>query len=120
MVRNFRELKVWERAHQLTLSVYEATRGFPKEELVGLTSVMRRIAASIPAQIVEGCQGATDVELGRHVKSALGSISELEYQLILAHDLNYIPREGLERLTAEAGDLRKALLQFGTGIRAFR
>jgi hypothetical protein len=78
-VKGFRDLKVWEKAHQLTLQVYKATASFPKEEMFGLTSQIRRAAASIPANIAEGCGRSGDAELGRFLQIAMGSASELEY-----------------------------------------
>jgi len=80
-VKAFRDLKVWEKAHQLTLQVYKATAPFPKEEMYGLTSQIRRAAASIPANIAEGCGRSSDAELGRFLQIAMGSASELEYHL---------------------------------------
>jgi four helix bundle protein len=90
-LRDFRELKVWGKANQLTLSVYKATQIFPKEELYGLTSQMRRSCASIPANIAEGCGRTGEAELARFLQIAMGSASELEYYLLLAYDLIAIP-----------------------------
>jgi len=77
-MKDFRELKVWEKAHQLTLSVYQVTRNYPKEETYGLTSQIRRASASIPANIAEGCGKAGDADLARYMQIAMGSSSELE------------------------------------------
>ena len=85
-MRDFRELKVWEKSHQLALEVYSATTKFPKEELYGLTSQVRRSAVSIPANISEGCGRDSPAELLRFCRIAMGSASELEYELLLAHD----------------------------------
>ncbi len=89
-MRDFRSLKVWEKAHHLTLAVYKATGAFPKEEVYGLTSQMRRACASIPANIAEGCGRSGIAELTRFLHIALGSASELEYHVILAHDLAFL------------------------------
>jgi four helix bundle protein len=89
-VRDFKTLKVWEKAHQLTLEIYKITASFPKDEMFGLTSQMRRSSASIPANIAEGCGRATDNELAHFLQIAMGSASELEYHLLLAHDLHFI------------------------------
>jgi four helix bundle protein len=78
-MKDFQELNVWRKAHTLTLDVYRATRGFPKKELYGLTSQMRRCCASIPANIAEGCGRPGDAELARFCQIALGSASELQY-----------------------------------------
>jgi four helix bundle protein len=78
-MKDFRQLKVWERSHHLTLKVYVHTRNFPKDELYGLTAQMRRAAASIGANIAEGCGRRGDAELGRFLQIAMGSACELEY-----------------------------------------
>jgi len=86
VVRDFRELKVWGKGHRLTLGVYEATRRFAGREAYGLTSQLRRCATSIPANIAEGCGKSGDAYLGRFLLISMGSASELEYHLLLAHD----------------------------------
>jgi four helix bundle protein len=88
-LQDFRRLLVWNKSHQLTLNIYTATRTFPKEELYGLTSQMRRAAASIPANIAEGCGRGGGTDMARFLQIALGSASELEYHCLLAHDLGY-------------------------------
>ncbi len=86
-MEDFKNLKVWSKAHTLTLRVYQQTRAFPKDELYGLTSQIRRSAASIGANIAEGCGRRSDPEMRRFVQIARGSASELEYHLLLARDL---------------------------------
>ena len=86
-MRGFRELKVWEKAHRLSLAIYKASSGFPKDELYGLTSQIRRSSVSIPTNIVEGCGRNGNAELARFLHIASGSASELEYHLLLARDL---------------------------------
>jgi four helix bundle protein len=85
-MRDFRELKVWHKAHQLTLAVYSATKTFPRDELYGLTSQIRRAAVSIGANIAEGAGKNSPAEFGRFLQIALGSASELEYHLLLSGD----------------------------------
>src|SRR5689334_22654421 len=92
-MQDFRKLKVWEKSHQLTLDVYGATDRFPREELFGLTQQMRRSASSIPTNIAEGCGRGSSADLARFLQIAMGSACELEYQLILARDRNYVPPE---------------------------
>ena len=111
-MRDFRELKVWQKAHQLTLAVYKATRNFPKEELYGLTSQIRRSCASIPANIAEGCGRTGAAELARFLKIALGSASELEYHLLLSHDLGLIETRANEELAASVVELKRMLTGF--------
>jgi len=86
-IQNFRNIQVWQKAHELTLQVYKATKTFPKEEIYGLTSQMRRAALSIPCNIAEGCARSTDADFARFLDIAIGSASEVECQLLLARDL---------------------------------
>ena len=88
-MKDFRKLNVWDKAHKLTLEVYKQTTFFPKEELFGLISQIRRASISIPSNIAEGCGRGSNMELARFCQIAMGSASELEYQLLLAKDLNY-------------------------------
>ena len=89
-MKDFRELKVWEKTHQLTLRSYRITETFPRQELFGLASQIRRCAASIPANIAEGCGRLGNSELHRFLQISCGSASELEYHILLARDLGYI------------------------------
>jgi four helix bundle protein len=89
-MKDFRELRVWQKAHQLTFAVYNITNRSPREELYGLTSQMRRSRASVPANLAEGCGRNRDAEFARFCSIAFGSASGLEYQLLLAKDLNLI------------------------------
>ncbi len=111
-MRDFRSLKVWENSHQLALKIYRATLAFPKHEEYGLRSQIRRAAISIPANIAEGCGRRTDAELAHFLQIAMGSSSELEYLLILAHDLTYITQEDYEGLQSELTEIRKMLNSF--------
>ena len=92
-MQSFRDLKVWEKAHKLTLDVYRVTKAFPADERFGLTSQLRRACASIPANIAEGCGRSGGKELRRFLDIAMGSASEVEYHLLLARDLNYLSDE---------------------------
>jgi four helix bundle protein len=89
-MQDFRKLKVWQKAHRLTLAVYAATATFPIEEIYGLRSQIRRAACSIGLNIAEGCGRTGRPELSRFLRIAMGSASELEYQLLLARDLRMI------------------------------
>ena len=91
-MKDFRQLKVWEKAHQLALAVYKATKDFPKEELYGSTSQIRRASMSIPTNIAEGCGRNTDAEFARFLQISMGSASETEYQLMLAMIWNFFRR----------------------------
>ncbi|MBG8553582.1 four helix bundle protein [Hymenobacter guriensis] len=116
---DFRKLIVWQEGHQLTLAVYQATRPFPKEELFGLTSQMRRSAASIPHNIAEGCGRNSYAELARFVTISMGSASELETQLLLAKDLLYLSAPEAEVLTQHCSRLRRMLQAFQTKIKQY-
>jgi four helix bundle protein len=100
-MRDFRKLKVWDKAHALALTIYQATATFPKEETYGLTSQLRRAAGSISANIAEGCGRTGEVELARFCCIAMGSASELEAHLLLAHDLGFLDGKDYERLEGE-------------------
>jgi four helix bundle protein len=117
-MQSFRNLKVWEKAHLLTLNVYKASRVFPREELYGLTSQMRRSSASIGANIAEGCCRKGDTELGRFLQIAMGSASELEYQLLLARDLEMIKSLDFQRLSGEVIEIKKMLAALIHKLRA--
>lgn len=111
-MRDFRDLKVWHKAHQLTLAVYKATRRFPKDEQYGLTSQIRRSCESIPANISEGCGRSSVAELARFLEIAMGSASELEYHLLLARDLLYLDTEGYDPLARELMEIKRMLVVF--------
>ena len=108
-MRDFRELKVWEKAHSMTLDVYKVTQGFPKEELYGLTSQMRRSAASVGANIAEGCGKLSKPDFARFLQTATGSASELEYHLLLARDLGYLENESYLKLTDRVAEIKRML-----------
>ncbi len=97
-MKNFRDLRVWQEAHRLTLEVYAATKSFPRDELFGLTSQIRRAAVSIEANLAEGCGRGSDGELQRFAHIAMGSASELECHLVIALDLGLLKREAYEEL----------------------
>jgi four helix bundle protein len=97
-MQDFRNLKVWEKAHDLTLGVYGATANFPSHELFGMRSQIRRATMSIPANLAEGCGRGTDPEFRRFVQIAMGSACEVEYFLLLARDLTYLDEVDHARL----------------------
>ena len=111
-MKDFRSLKVWEKAHALTLEIYKATEGFPKKELYALTSQIQRAAVSVPANIAEGCGKDSDAELKRYFTIAMGSASELEYLLLLARDLDYLPADLFQAMTNDLVEIRKMLNAF--------
>jgi four helix bundle protein len=108
-MQSFKNLKVWEKAHVLTLDVYKSSKSFPRDEQYGLTSQMRRSSASIGANIAEGCCRKGDSELGRFLQIAMGSASELEYHLLLARDLELMKSMDEQRLSSEVIEVKKML-----------
>ncbi len=118
-MRDFTQLKVWERSHRLTLAVYRATASFPKEGQYGLKSQIRRSCAAIPANIAEGCGRGNNADLARFLRMALGSASELQYHLLLAHDLSYLNHRAHKRLAEEVTEIKHMLTSFIENLRAF-
>lgn len=119
-MQDFRNLKVWQKAHELTLAVYKATDTFPKEEVYGLTSQMRRAAASVPTNLAEGCCRQGDTEFGRFAQIALASLSELEYQLLLARDLEFFDGSEHEHLARMLEEAKRMLIAFIQTLRSSR
>ena len=108
-MKDFRELKVWQKAHELALAVYRITATFPREELYGLTSQLRRACSSIAANLAEGCGRSGDGEFARYCSIAMGSASEREYHLLLARDLKLILPADYEELAPRATELKRML-----------
>ncbi len=108
-MKDFRNLVVWQDAHQLTLSVYRLTKDFPKEEWYGLRSQIRRCCESIPANIAEGCGRRGNGEFHRFLQIASGSASELDYHLLLSHELQYIDNSAYQSLCDHLGRTRRRL-----------
>jgi len=111
-MQDFKNLKVWQKSHDLTLKIYKATLQFPKEEIYGLTSQIRRAGVSIPSNIVEGCGRNTDSDFGRFLNIAMGSANELEYQLYLARDLAYLKSSEFEQLLSDITEIKRMLNTF--------
>jgi four helix bundle protein len=108
-VKDFRELKVWQKAHELTLAVYRVWATFPREELYGLTSQLRRSCSSIATNLAEGCGRNGDAEFARFCSIARGSASELEYHLLLARDLKLIKAADYDELAPRITELKRML-----------
>jgi four helix bundle protein len=108
-MQDYRNLKVWQKAHALTLAVYQATTAFPPDERFGLTIQLRRTAASIPIALADGSGRPTDAEFHKALAAAMGSGSQLDYQLLLAHDVGFLPKQQHTHLCAELVDVRKML-----------
>ena len=122
-MKDFKELKVWAKAHELTVAIYSLTRTFPKDEIYGLTSEVRRLAASIGANIAEGCGRRSDGEFCRFLQIARGSASETEYHLLLAKDLRFISESeyhSTEQQILEVQRMLTSLVQRVQPIRGVR
>jgi len=119
-MRDFRSLKVWEKAHQLTVAIYKATEFFPREELYGLTNQIRRASSSIPANIAEGCGRDGQPEMARFLTISMGSASELEYHLLLAHDLGYLQMGDFEHLNLQVTEIKRMLTSLIKKLKASR
>ena len=111
-MKDFRTLKVWEKAHALTLAIYKVTEKFPKQEMYALTNQIQRAAVSVPTNIAEGCGEDSDAELKRYFVIAMGLSSELEYLLLLAHDLTYLSEDSHQILHNDLTEMRRTLNTF--------
>lgn len=111
-MKDFRKLKVWEKAHGLAVELYRMTLQFPSDERFGLTNQLRRAVVSIPSNIAEGCGRRGDRELANFLNIAAGSASEVEYQLLLARDLGYLNSEQHLRFDAQINELKRMLNSF--------
>ena len=108
-MKDFRKLKVWEKAHGITMDTYTITFDFPKEETYGLISQMRRAASSVPTNIAEGCGRGTNADFARFLQIALGSSSELEYLFVLASDLKYLGADLANEVELRIQEVKKML-----------
>ena len=116
-MRDHTKLRAFELADDIAILIYRATRGFPKEEIYGLTSQMRRAAVSVPSNIVEGCARESQVEYLRFLEIAFGSLRELHYQFGLARRLGYTDKLDVPECDAKMVETEKVL---GALIRAMR
>jgi four helix bundle protein len=119
-LKNFKELNVWEKAHKLTLKIYQTTSTFPREELYGLTSQIRRSGASVPTNIAEGCGRNSDAELARFLEISMGSASEVEYLLLLTRDISMLNNADYQELSSEVIEIKRMLASFIKRLRAER
>jgi four helix bundle protein len=108
-MQDFRQLKVWAKAHELTVAIYKVSSEFPKSETFGLTAQIRSSASSIPTNIAEGCGRGSDAEFARFLQIGMGSASETEYHLLLAHDLGYLDQNKYILLTAQVTEIKRML-----------
>lgn len=109
LFESFDKLLVWQRAHSLVLKIYEVTNSFPKEEIWGLTSQIRRAAVSVPSNIVEGKARGSRKDFKRFLLIARGSLEEVKYQSLLAKELKYMNEEQYEEITVMIEDVGRLL-----------
>lgn len=117
-MQNYKELKVWEKSHQLVLDIYRVTAKFPKEEVFGITSQVRRAAASIPANIAEGCGKKSRLDLANFLNISLGSANETDYFLLLCRDLKYISESEFSELENTINAIKAMLINLITKVRS--
>ncbi|HWO39142.1 MAG TPA: four helix bundle protein [Candidatus Acidoferrum sp.] len=115
---DFKKLQVWRKAHEMTLDTYRVTAAFPREEMYGLTSQLRRSTASIGANIAEGCGRRSDGEMCRFLQIARGSASETEYHFLLARDLHFLTEKDFQVLTRKADELQRMLTGLMQSVRS--
>jgi four helix bundle protein len=116
-MQNYKDLKVWGKAHEFTLSVYEVTKAFPKEEIYSLTNQLRRASSSIPANIAEGCGKNSQPDFANFLNIALGSANEAEYYLLLSKDLKYLKEESYIDLFKLINEIKAMLIALITKVR---
>ena len=108
-MQDFRDLKVWQKAHEAVLQIYRATQSFPDTERYGLTSQIRRAAVSVPANIAEGSVRSSDADFARFLHIAIGSASEVDYYLLLARYLGHLPATSYETADQQLQEITRML-----------
>jgi four helix bundle protein len=116
-MQNYQDLKVWQKSHQFVLAVYQLTNDFPKNEIFGLTSQMRRATVSISANLAEGCGKISTGDIAHFFQISLGSLHETEYYLLLSKDLNYISIEVFEARNLEIREIKAMLISLIKKVR---
>ncbi len=111
-LQDFKKLKVWQKAHNLTLEIYAVSKRFPRDELFGITSQLRRASSSVAANIAEGSGRKSKREFAHFLAIAIGSVSEVEYFLILANDLKYLSQIDFQRINTLANETKRMLISF--------
>ena len=117
-MRDFRQIRVWVKAHKLTLEIYRITVSFPREEMYGLTSQLRRASASIAANIAEGFGRGGNAELARFLQMSVGSAYEVEYHALLARDLHILEPSTYESLQGQIIEVKQMLAGLYVKVKA--
>jgi four helix bundle protein len=108
-MRDYKKFSVWEKSHQLTLDIYKVLLTFPKDEMFGLTSQIKRSSSSIPTNIAEGCGRSSDKDFCRFLYISFGSANELEYQIFLSIELNFLEKEQGQIFLKQIEEVKKML-----------
>lgn len=111
-MQDYKDLRVWQKSHQLTLDIYKTTEGFPKEEKYGLVSQLRRATYSIPLNIVEGCGRRTNKDKASFFQTAFSSAQEVQYINLLSKDLGYIDQNKFENIEANVSEIKAMIVGF--------
>ncbi|MHA4736580.1 four helix bundle protein [Dyadobacter sp. MSC1_007] len=117
-MQNYQELKVWKKSHAFVLEVYQLTDQFPKSEVFGLVSQMRRSTISIAANLAEGCGKKGTLDIANFFQISLGSLHETEYYLLLSKDLKYISNEIFEKRNLEIKEIKAMLISLIKTVRS--
>ena len=113
---NYKRLNFWAKAHELAKEIYGATKTFPKSELYGMTSQIRRAAVSVPTNIAEGCGRTSKAELKRFLVIASGSAAEVEYLLLFSHEIGYLDTHSFEKMTSAVIEIKRTLTSYKNKI----
>ncbi len=116
-MQNFKDLRVWSKAHEITVKIYQISKSFPKDELYSLTNQLRRASSSIPANIAEGCGKNTPSDFANFLNISLGSANETEYFLILSKDLNYLSENDFNLLSDNINEVKAMLISLIQKVR---
>lgn len=116
-MHRFKELEIWKRSRKFCFSIYEATSKFPFSEKFGLTNQLRRASISIPSNIAEGSARYSDKDFIRFLRMAIGSAYEIETQLLIAYDLNFLSMESQEKLIQELNEIIKMISKFAKKLK---
>lgn len=111
-MQDYRNLLIWQKAHEVALTVYQITMGFPADERFGLTNQLRRASVSIPSNIAEGCGRDSDGDMRRFTQIAMGSANEVEYQLFLARELGFLDEGTHEAIDMQLKELKRMMNAF--------
>ncbi len=117
-MQNYKDLKVWEKAHLLALEIYKASKGFPKEEQFNITSQLRRASASIPTNIAEGCGKFSGKDFGNFLQISLGSANEVEYLILFSSELGFLDKSLSENFFKEIGEIKGMLIALIKKVRS--